>query len=94
MNNQYPDPRHRVPAWMTIIIIVCMLPLSAFPLLLASAPSQPGPETLVWLYPFYVIASGVCAWICWPARKEISWILLVLMLLSHAAMWILVTETA
>lgn len=92
MTGQPSDPRQRhAPAWMTVLIIVCMLPVLAFPSLLAMSPADPGAGALIWLYPFYVIASGVCAWICYPARKEICWILLILMLLSHAAMWALVT---
>lgn len=93
MTRQISDPRRpHAPLWMTVLIIVCMLPVLAFPSLLSAAPSDSGPETLLWLYPLYVIASGVCAWICYPARKEVAWILLILMILSHAAMWALVTS--
>ncbi len=87
-----PD-RQRMPLWMAAIIIACMLPLIAFPTLLGVTPPDSSARTFAWLYPFYVIASGVCAWICWPERKEISWILIILMLLSHAAMWFLATAT-
>ena len=81
-----------VPVWMLVAIIVCMLPALAFPSLLAKTVSDSPARILAWFYPFYVIASGVCAYICYPERREVSWILLVLMILSHAAMWVLINE--
>lgn len=78
---------------MIIVIIMAMLPALAFPTLLAMTSPDSSQRTFVWLYPFYVIASGVCAWICWPDRKDVSWILIILMLMSHAAMWMLVRLT-
>lgn len=75
---------------MIIVIIVAILPALAFPTLLAMVPPGGSERTFVWLYPFYVIASGVCAWLCWPERKDVSWIIIILMLMSHAAIWMLV----
>lgn len=85
-----PD-RRRAPWWMTLIIIICMLPAFILPFMLKTPVSelQETARTLVWLYPAYVVTAGVCAWICYPQRKEITWILLILLLLSHAAMWML-----
>lgn len=82
--------KQRVPLWVIIMIIVVALPVAAYPTLLSMWPSvDDGLEmkTLLWFYPAYVIASGVFAYICWPSRRTEAWILLALMLLSHAAMW-------
>lgn len=81
-----------IPLWMKIVIICCMLPVLAFPSLLAATQADTPARTIVWLYPFYVLASGLCAWIYYPVRREMSWILIVLMLLSHAAVWILISQ--
>ena len=67
-----------------------MLPAIAFPSLLYLTATDSAARTLAWFYPFYVLASGISAYICYPERREISWILLVLMILSHLAMWLLV----
>ncbi len=83
-------PRPKTPLWVTVVIIICMLPVLAFPSLLSMTAADSTARTFVWFYPFYVIASGVCAWICWPQRRDVMWILLALMVLSHLAMWILV----
>lgn len=84
-------PRQRRPLWIAIVIIAAMLPVAGYACLLATASTQTSTEirTLMWLYPLYVLAAGLCAWICWPRRKELTWIIIVLMLLTHAAMWIL-----
>lgn len=81
--------KRRCPIWMDLAIIACMAPVLAFPFLLHAIPSDNPTNMLSWFYPLYVIASGLCARICYPERKEMTWILLVLALLSHAAIWIL-----
>lgn len=83
-------PRRRTPLWVTAVIIICMLPVLAFPSLLSMTGADSVARTFVWFYPFYVLGSGVCAWFCWPQRRDLMWILLVLMIISHAAMWTLV----
>ena len=82
--------RQKVPAGVTVVIIICMLPVLAFPTMLSMTMPDSLARTFVWFYPFYVIASGVCARICWRQRRDVTWILLALMVLSHLAMWMLV----
>lgn len=79
-----------MPLYMKIIIIVAALPVLAFPWLL-SADRAGGTENeaLVWFYPIYVLAAALCAWIVYGRRPELSWILVVLMLLTHAGIWYL-----
>lgn len=83
--------RRRVPIWFLVLIIVSVLPVTAYPTLMSMWPQGGGNEmgAVLWLYPAYVIASGVFAYICWPTRRTEAWILLAMLLLSHAAMWTL-----
>lgn len=90
MSDNCCDPRGKVPAWVNAVIIICMLPLMAFPEMLSLSAEGSQASTFLWFYPFYVVASGICARICWPQRRELTWILLALMILSHIAMWALV----
>ncbi|MDE5642418.1 MAG: hypothetical protein K2F74_04565 [Muribaculaceae bacterium] len=77
----------RTPLWMTVVIVLCALPVFAFPTLLGMLPDESPLAPFVWFYPLYVPAAAVCAWLCYPSRRELSWILLVLMILTHAAFW-------
>ena len=81
----------KTPLWFTAIIIVAVLPILLTPFMIAgTAPDSPA-RTLAWFYPAYLIASALCAYICYPQRRETAWIVFVLMILSDAAMWLLTT---
>ncbi|MBD5314823.1 MAG: hypothetical protein HDS08_01495 [Bacteroides sp.] len=83
----------RTPVWMLIVIILVMLPVFQMPMLLATCPPDlSGIRTLIWGYPFYVLLTGWLAYVSYPSRPAISWILLVIMLMSHAAIYMLVTN--
>lgn len=80
----------RVPGWMTVIIIIVALPVLALPVMLSlSGELAEGNKLYVWLYPAYVLATAILAYQCYGRRTEMTWILIVLMLLTHAAMWVL-----
>ncbi len=86
-------PRFKTPVWMTVVIIIFMLPVLQTPELLATAPADPPVvATLLKIYPFYVLLTGYLAYICYPTRPWMSWILLVVSLLSDVAVWLLVTQ--
>ncbi len=76
----------RRPAWVTIVTLLALSPLALFPLLLRHV--EPGMMIFVRLYIPYAVCTAALAWLCWPRRKDMYWILLVLLLLSHAAMWL------
>lgn len=78
------------PWWFKLIVLLCSLPIFAFPFLLADAPDDGMAHNLVLLYPAYVIVSAICALICYGRRPEVSWILVALMVLTDAGMWVLV----
>ncbi len=79
----------RPPLWVTILIIIFLLPVTAFPVMLNHA--APGSETLtfVWIYPFYMLLSAWLAYNAYASRSYITVVLLALMALSTAALWIL-----
>lgn len=83
-------PANPTPWWFKVLVIVCALPVLASPFLLADAPEDGIAHSLVIFYPAYVIVAAICALICYGRRPEVSWILVVLMLLTHAGMWVLV----
>ena len=83
------DSNTKAPLWLIIVTVIAMLPVLAFPVLLDSPAGNEETKALLWLYPLSVLVSGVCAVICYRQRPEVTWILLILMILSHAAMWIL-----
>lgn len=83
-----PLRRGKTPAWVTVVIILCVLPVFSFPALLAwCPPGHEGVRMLLWCYPFYAVVAAWLAWVCWPERPYMTWILLALMLLSHASAW-------
>jgi len=80
----------RVPAWMYCTIIICMLPGLCYPWAVSLIQSQnPIVRGLTWFYPAYVLLSGILAWQCYGRRTIMSWIVLVLLLLSHAGLYAL-----
>lgn len=83
-------PTISTPLWFTVLCIVIALPATAIPQLLALC--NPDLKAMVWLYPVYVVASCWLAWKTYPQRPLLAWILLILTILSHAAIWLMVTQ--
>ena len=80
----------KTPLVVTVIIVIAMLPVLAFPSMLALSPSDSLHNTMLWIYPFYVLMSGWLAWLSWKDRPYLTWILLAVLILTHISMWILV----
>ncbi len=80
----------RAPRWLYAGIVLCMAPGLCFPWAISLA-SEGGPvvKTLVWLYPAYVLLSGLLAWQCYGRRSVLTWIVLILLVLSHAGIYTL-----
>lgn len=78
------------PRWLTLTVILVSLPVFSFPALLDSCP--PELKAMVWLYPVYVVAAAWLAWKCYPQRHALAWILIALIALTHAAMWVMVSQ--
>lgn len=80
----------KTPIWMTILIIIVLLPIFSLPMLLDQVPADDSSlKAIVWCYPFYLLLSGYLAWFAYPQRPNVSWILIVLMALSSIAVWML-----
>ena len=76
--------------WIKIIIIVCSLPVCSMPWLLRLCPPEDTAKTFLYIYPLYVLMTAWLAWRNIQLRPAVTWILLAVMLLTHAAMWLLV----
>lgn len=83
-------PAPRVPWWMWAVIIAAMMPGLVFPWTISSL-RDPSPliKGLTWLYPLYVLLSGLLAWQCYGRRTAMSWIIIVLLALTHACFYYL-----
>lgn len=80
----------KTPWWMLLLILVLMSPALVFPALISRMPAEGTPQALVWLYPAYVIATGICSYLIYPQKPAVTWILLGLLVLSHIGMYALV----
>ncbi len=72
----------KTPRWFVGVIIASMLPM----LFLMPAASHVlgayfGSENNVagWFFPIYTVLSGICAYLCYPERRAVAWILILLM---------------
>ena len=81
------------PRWMICVILLVALPVFQFPMLLSSLPADSPNRVFVWMYPFYVVVAAYLAYQCYPQRRALAWILLVLMVLSHIAVYLLVNSS-
>lgn len=87
-NQEHPSPR--VPWWMWLVIVACMLPGVTFPAMVTLLENtNPIVRGLLWFYPAYVLLSGILAWQCYGRRSVMSWIVLFLLMLSHACFYFL-----
>lgn len=86
-------PVYPMPAWLKVLIVVCCLPVLAFPWLLELCPPTGEAKMLLWLYPAFTVLAAIFAWKAYGRRPEITWVLLFIMLLTHAGMWLLVDPT-
>jgi len=88
-------PLRPVSWWTRAAIVLAALPVVAYPWMLAAArQADAGVYTWLLFYHVYVMFAAICEWRSASRRPEVTWILIVLMLLTHAAMWILVRTPA
>lgn len=82
-------PGKPMPWWVKVLIVAVCLPLASLPWLMAGNVETDTGKILLRFYPLFVPLNAVCAWRAWRRTPEITWILILLMLLTHAAMWLL-----
>lgn len=80
----------RPPFWVTLLIIIFLLPVTALPLMLNRLAPGTTTLTFVWIYPFYMILSAWLAYNAYSSRPYITTLLLALMALSTIALWWLI----
>ena len=81
------------PWWLALIVIILLLPAFAIPELLSmqsDAAGNPFPDSvrvLTWLFPLVCVAYAILIWLCWPSRRFISWMLVVMSALTSASIF-------
>lgn len=81
--------KRRRPLWLTILLIILVLPSFAMPWLLADAPEGSMLHLLIKWFPAFLVLAALCAWFSWPQRRDVSTILIALMLLSSFSLVII-----
>lgn len=82
----------RTPWWFALLLLFLLTPIFFFLGVAQAAPDGSELKMLLWFYPAFCIADALCAWICYPQRREVSWILIGILILSHIGVYILHTE--
>ena len=78
--------------WIKLLIVLSALPLLWWPVSLLHDSAFLFSDTkrvLMMLFPFYAILSLGFAWYCRNERREVMWVLLVVLWLSYAAIYTL-----
>lgn len=83
-----PLPPRR-PWWFTLILIILVLPALATPWVLADGPVGSTLDKLIKWFPAFLILAAVCAWLAYPQRRDVAWILVAIMLISASSLFIL-----
>lgn len=79
----------RRPWWFTVLLIVLVLPALSTPWLLADAPEGTLLNGLLRWFPAYLLLSAICAWLAYPQRRDVAWVLVALMALSAGAVFMI-----
>ena len=88
--NGRPSP---VPGWFIAIVVMMLLPLLTWPRLvgdmLESNAATDGNSTMLFIFPIYALLSEWLAYRCYASRREVSWILLGVLMIAYVAMFFL-----
>lgn len=83
--------RPKAPWWFTaLLVVLAWAATMVFPeasTVLDSAEWM-GTDYVAWLYPLYIIMMTVLAWMCYPARRTMSWILVGVLALTSLGLFI------
>ncbi len=89
-NNNYQRP----PWWFIIVVIVMLLPLFSWPAIITKVVGEYGKNdsmsVIFFIMPLYAVFSCYYAYKTYEARRELSVILLCVLLLSYVGCWFLI----
>lgn len=72
--------------WFIAVLVLITLPLVLLPGVVAAVPAGYDElRTLLRLYPLYVLVADWAAWVCFWPRRLMAWIMVALVVMSHAA---------
>lgn len=92
-DNGFGTKYGHTPRWMLAVIILLALPVFQMPALLSACPpDMSSVRSLIWGYPFYVLLTSWLSYLCYPTRPVVSWILLIIMVMSHMAIYLIVHQ--
>lgn len=84
----------RPPWWFICILVLCMLPLAAWPWVVGGMTGDMAADStvhaLVLAFPVYAVGSVYCAYRCFDGQTCLSWILVALLAAGYAALGMLV----
>ena len=86
------ENKEHTPRWIKFLIGLSVLPLLWWPVSLLHDTGyllSGVKRVLMMLFPFYALLSLGFAWHCRNERREVMWVLLVLLWLSYAAIYTL-----
>lgn len=81
--------RPKRPWWFAVLLVVLVLPSFSMPWILADAPEGSMLHLLIKWFPAFLLLSAVCAWFAYPARRDVSWILVAVMILSALSLFMI-----
>lgn len=86
-----PSNLQKFPLWAKLMIIISAIPIITLPYTISQCNDVTYEffKIFFFLYPIYVIISAIMSWICYKSRHEISIVLIILMLLTHIAIWMI-----
>lgn len=87
-----PERPRRTPWWFVVLLILVALPSIVLIPEAAEVVDDAhwlGSAYVGWLYPAYIVVSGICAYMSYPQRKALAWILWGLILLTDCGLFAL-----
>ena len=84
----------RMPWWIILLVTVSILPVLTWPAYMRQFDFTMDENhehylLIAYLFPIYIVVCGFLAYKCYPVRKEVTYILLVLMWLSYGSAFFL-----
>lgn len=79
----------RRPWWFTAILIILVFPAFFLPWVMAEAPQGSTLQLMVKWFPAFLLLAAFCAWFSYPQRKDVAWILVMIMVLATGTLYII-----